>query len=234
MNLIGLIRARNEDRWIGRVVASMLQCCSTVLLMDDHSTDETAARAVSAGAIVVPSPFDSFHETRDKNWLHARGLDFKPDWVLMVDGDEMLAPGAARLITAAIEREQPDAYRLPIRYLWDREDQIRTDRLYGTFTRPSLYRVMTGQKFSSQYLHGAALRNTPAGMSCELLPADVLHFGYQYREDRLRKLKYYNDLDPNNEFEDRYRHMCIGDLPDLPASAVTKWAGPLTLETIPT
>jgi hypothetical protein len=48
-----------------------------------------------------------------------------------------------------------------------------------------------------------------------------------HAEDRIRKYHYYNTIDPNNEFEDQYRHMVIGDI--FPANYAGKWAGPLEL-----
>jgi hypothetical protein len=37
-------------------------------------------------------------------------------------------------------------------------------------------------------------------------------------------------MDPNNAFEDNYRHCVQGDVPEVPASAVLRHAGPLKLE----
>ena len=233
MKIIGLVRARNEARWIARCVKSMREVCCHVVVMDDHSADATWSLAEMAGADVIASPFDrnDFHEARDKQWLYEQVLTLKPDWCLMLDGDEMLAHQAIESLKAGgLTHATYDAYSLRIRYLWDREDQVRVDRWYSTFTRASLWRVLPGFKFESAYPNGLHCGNTPAGLKVGTWGADILHFGYMHREDRIRKFEYYNRIDPGNIFEDGYRHMVIGDLPEFPPETVTKWAGPLKLE----
>ena len=76
--------------------------------------------------------------------------------------------------------------------------------------------------------------NTPAGFhACPAVSeARLFHLGYMRRSDRLMKYRWYNSTDPNNEGEDRYRHMVQGDLPEVPAHLKLKHAGPLRLERI--
>jgi hypothetical protein len=57
----------------------------------------------------------------------------------------------------------------------------------------------------------------------------LYHLGYMCPEDRLRKYQWYNTIDPENESEDRYRHMVQGDIPEVPAHLKLKHAGPLRL-----
>ncbi len=232
LNVVGLVRARNEARWIGRCIQSMRPLCRNIIVMDDRSEDDTAAAARQNGAVVLKTPYDRFHEADDKQWLYEQARSLNPDWCLMLDGDEMLAPGTAKMIEATIDTGLAfmASYRFRIVYLWDRENQIRVDRWYGHFTRASLWHCRPNQHFSSTYKNGMHCGNTPAGLACDELPgADILHFGYMHREDRIRKFWYYNDLDPGNQFEDQYKHMVIGDLPQFPPETVAKWAGPLEL-----
>lgn len=231
--ILGLVRARNEARWIGRCIASLRLLCDAIIVMDDNSADDTAEIAHENNAHVLATPFTDFNETRDKNWLYDTAMQAFPghQWVVMLDGDEELTANAATTIGRACDwGSRSESFRLPIQYLWNREDQIRVDGIYRNFTRPSIWRVMPGQRFVSPYpATGLHCGNTPAGLACATLDAPVLHYGYIYREDRLRKLKYYNELDPNNVFEDRYAHMVIGDDKEHPATMKTKWAGPLEL-----
>jgi hypothetical protein len=57
----------------------------------------------------------------------------------------------------------------------------------------------------------------------------IIHYGYLCKEDRLRKYEMLNRVDPGNEAEDCYRHIVQGDVPEVPASAVLRHAGPLQL-----
>lgn len=52
-NLVVIIPAYNEARFIGSVVLQSLQFTSQVIVVDDGSTDSTAQIARCAGAVVV-------------------------------------------------------------------------------------------------------------------------------------------------------------------------------------
>lgn len=241
LNIVGLVRAKNEGRWIRKCVTSMLACCRDVVVLDDNSSDNTDVEAIEAGATLLLSPFNTFNEARDKNHLLAQVMSGTivdpPAWCLMLDGDEELAPGAADKILQTVAGNETiraggatpaDSYRVKFIYLWDRPDQKRIDRWYEGFTRASLWRCAPGQKFGPGNAASLHCGSTPAGLREQSIPiADVLHYGYMLRADRIRKYEYYNAIDPHNEFEDGYKHMVIGDI--LPASYAGKWAGPLQL-----
>lgn len=239
MKLVGAMRVKNEARWIAESIASQRGICSAVHVMDDHSTDDTAEIARNCGAIVHPSPFGTFDEARDKSWLMERVVEGSdPDWCLMIDGDEVLAPRGAWKVLAIVESAQALAYSLPVIYLWNNRQTRRVDGVYRTIEecgRPSLFRVYTGRRLAFQEGNAAGnlhCSNVPAVLrgNCPTLPAPLLHLGYMHREDRVRKFEWYNARDPRNAHEDEYRHVVIGDI--FPASSRFKHAGPLQLEPV--
>jgi len=233
MKLIGLMRVRDEARWIARAVAAMRAVCDEVLVLDDHSRDDTPRLAAEAGATVIASPFpDRLDEVRDKNYLLARAAERVEGetWLLMMDGDEVLVPDARTTIRTTITRRLSAVYSVRILYLWDREDQIRIDGIYGRFLRPSLWLYHPGDRFRSTCAGGLHCGNVPRRVNgAPPVCATALHYGYMYREDRIRKFHWYRRVDGNNRIEDGYRHMVLGDLPEYPATMATRWAGPLTL-----
>src|SRR3990172_3235524 len=93
MDIVAALRVKNEGRWL-REVLEAVQWTKAIYLMDDHSSDDTREIALSCGAIVMESPFDSFDEARDKEYLVRKIADHHRvgTWVLMQDGDEVLEP----------------------------------------------------------------------------------------------------------------------------------------------
>jgi glycosyltransferase involved in cell wall biosynthesis len=88
------MRVKNEARWIRRSIESIRPLCETVVVFDDNSTDETADICRSMdGVLLVRSPYTTLDEIRDKNDLLLKVSQFVPDWVVMIDGDEILANG---------------------------------------------------------------------------------------------------------------------------------------------
>lgn len=230
--IIGLMRVKNEARWIERAVRSIMPLCAAVLVMDDHSTDATALLAANCGATVFRSPYHGLDEARDKNLLLQKALDLsRPTWALMIDGDEELEESGSAKIRALMSRPGPMAFSLPVRYLWDSPDQWRTDGVYGQFHRPSLWRLRRGQRFRST---GAAgnfhCGSVPYGLGAVRCDAALLHYGYMLREDRIRKYAWYRSIDGGNLSEDGYKHIVIGDV--FPADSRFRHGGPLHIQPI--
>jgi len=231
MNVTLAMRVKNEARWIERCVRSFLPICDRAVIMDDHSTDGTPDICAAIPNVeVLSSPFSDLDESRDKNWLleHVGSTD----WILSIDGDEMLAPGEEGKLRDEMANLHPAYSCLSFRilYLWDREDQVRVDGVYGQFRRESAFKP-NGAQFSSTSAGGNFhCGNVPWQIRQKRKAADValLHFGYMHREDRERKFYWYNDRDPMNFGEDCYRHILIGDL--YPASSKFMHAGPLELK----
>lgn len=239
-----MVRAKNEGRWITRAIESVKPLCGeNIFVMEDNSIDDTYGLALKAGAKVFKSPFaaDSFDECRDKNWLMAQVIAAcSPDWILGLDGDEELEPEGAEKIRRTLGRNPPvDCFGLRFLYLWDSFDQMRVDGRYSSLSRQSLFRALPGYKFEDYYpdrpgTHaGLHCSNAPYQMRTANINVFLLHYGYVFKEDRIRKYQWIRTIDPENEVEDNYRHMVQGDLAEFPADAVFKHGGPLELRKLP-
>lgn len=243
MEIVAALRVKNEGRWIGEVLDA-LQWAKVVYLMDDHSTDDTKDIAKKRGVVVLDSPFDSFDEARDKEWLveqvakeNANGA-----WVLMQDGDEVLETSGEGRIKEAIQRNpQALAFTIGIKFLWNSRTQYRIDGVYGRFRRPSLFILTKDWSFRRSGVNGNLHPScVPAFNRRAIRPcsASLLHYGYMLKEDRIRKWKFYNGMDPVNTTEGydprhpergSYPHIVQGDILEVPSGARLLHAGPLEL-----
>lgn len=232
--IAGMLRVKNEARWIAEVIDSLKPVCRAIVVFDDHSTDGTPEICERAGCQVMRSTFDGLNEVRDKNALVKQAQQLGTDWILCIDGDEVLEPTAAMRIVQAFAM-QTRAYSLKVEYLWDRPDQIRTDGIYARFYRPSLFNARRTNGVFGSYIPGQK-----GGMHCSNVPEDVRseaqqipvrlkHYGYMDKADRLSKWSWYNSIDPDNRLEDGYRHIVQGDVEEVPVDAKLLHAGPLRL-----
>lgn len=244
--IFGMLRIKNEERWIRRVLQSLVPVCERIFILDDNSTDSTPGICESFERVTLfRSPFTGVQEVRDKNWLLAKvGEKAKVgDWIIAIDGDEEIAPGGADIIQWLTRPKWGDSisgFRFRVLYLWDDPEHIRVDGIYGRFTRPSMFKFRNGLTFKSGTNGGFHCGNVPKPMDrVENSAVKLLHYGYMYKEDRIRKWHWYNSIDPKNraegyqaEFPERrsYGHMVQGDVPEVPADVKLIHAGPLKLE----
>lgn len=246
-----MMRVRNESRWIAEVIDSVLPLCERVFVMDDHSTDNTAEICARYGAVkVLPSQFAGFDEARDKNWLFAQMLqEIRPDWVLCIDGDEVLEKNGPEIIRESCETGTHEAHALKIVFLWNDPNTARVDRVYDYFHRPSLFKPFYGDREIEKELNswlstpfGHSANGESPNLHCSSVPqrrlhnhgkcpARLKHYGYMDRQKRVEKLDFYTSIDWKNAAEDSYRHMCQADnvrLDELPKTRDLMARGVLT------
>jgi len=97
--------ARDEEGLLPDCLASARGAVDELVVLDTGSRDATRARASAAGARVVEMAWgDDFAAARNEALRHATG-----DWILQLDADERLAPGAAEALRAEVRRKGPPA-----------------------------------------------------------------------------------------------------------------------------
>ena len=233
MRVVGLARIKNESRWITRCLESLKPLCDAIVVLDDHSTDGTQDLCRAAGAEVTINPATVLDEAASKDYLLTLAAPHHPDWCVMLDGDEVLV-GAEALRKVLEASGTAQSYMLRFLYLWDREDQIRIDGNYNPARsrRQGIWRFQPGQTFMRTRFggnfHCGSVPRPFLGKGVFTDAATILHYGYLDKAERLRKYEFYNRLDANNDYEDRYRHFVIGDL--FPPDSRFKWGGPLALQ----
>ena len=126
MKLSAYLITKNEARHIAPVLAA-LAGVDEIVVVDSGSTDGTVEAARAAGARVI-----------HQDWLgFARQKDFalkqcQHEWVLNMDGDEILSAGAMPLIRQAIARGDAVGYRIA------RDDEFMGESMSGSHCRPFL------------------------------------------------------------------------------------------------
>jgi glycosyltransferase involved in cell wall biosynthesis len=101
-----VIPARNEARNIERAVRSFAG--ARVLVIDDASSDDTAARARAAGAAVFPAPPWRDDLPGKANACRAGASLATTRWILFADADTWYAPGFAASLVAYARAENLD------------------------------------------------------------------------------------------------------------------------------
>ncbi len=162
--------ARNEEKFIERCLASAKDVAFEIVVVDTGSTDRTVAIAQEQGAKVSHFTWtDDFSAARNAALEHATG-----DWILFLDADEELAPGARETLLKEMAAPNVMAYRLPLVDV-GREDEGRSyvPRLFRN--APGLFYV---GRIHEQVFTSVLVRSQEWGLTIELGQTGLLHYGY--------------------------------------------------------
>jgi glycosyltransferase involved in cell wall biosynthesis len=115
MNISVLLIACNEEKNIARCLAA-LHWCDDVLLIDSGSTDNTVAIALQHGARVLSRPFDNFAGQRNYGLEFG---EFKHEWVLHLDADEVMTPELRQEIACLPGSDTCDGFWIPSKTIFN-------------------------------------------------------------------------------------------------------------------
>jgi glycosyltransferase involved in cell wall biosynthesis len=177
------IIAFNEADKIADAVKSVAWA-DEVLVLDSHSTDDTAKIAAAHGAEVRQLDFAGFGRLRNDAiaaCTHA--------WVFSLDADERCTPAAETEIRAVLQDPQADAYYVPRRN-WFMGRWIRHCGWYPDYRQPQLFRKGTLVFDDQEEVHEAFEIRGKVGH----LTSDIVQVPFQNLEQLIAKMQRYSTL----------------------------------------
>jgi glycosyltransferase involved in cell wall biosynthesis len=195
-----MYRIQNEERWIEKSLESASEICQEIVILDDCSTDNTVNICKKFPKVVdiyerkEPLPLD---EVRDRNILLQMALKRNPEYILSLDGDEILAPHSKEILSEELNVLYPEnsVFTFQVLYVWDKPNQIRSDGFFQSVWRSRLYK-MKSQPHDLHYensifrgnLHCNSIPDNTIGIDKPLSSnVKILHYGYYNKELRTRK-----------------------------------------------
>lgn len=175
----------NEAAKIRSAIESVLWA-DEIVVVDSHSTDDTAEIAASLGARVLQVPFDGFGNLRNRA---VEACQY--DWIFSLDADERCTPAVRDEILALLAGELPhDVYRVPRRnYMMGR--WIRGSGWYPNFRQPQLFRKGS-LRYTPDPVHEGyeVLAHKPVGT----LQNAIWQIPFASLEEVIRKMNRYSSL----------------------------------------
>jgi glycosyltransferase involved in cell wall biosynthesis len=199
-----LICTKNEERNLGACLESV-SWAEDCIILDSYSVDATVNIARERGARVVQREFDNF--SAHKNWALDH-LDFKHDWILIVDADERVTTALAREIATVINGLPTcHGYYLP-RQNWFAGTWIKHGGRYPDWNLRLLRRGRG--RYETRLVHEHILLEGPPGY----LQNPLIHYDYKGIERYFDRHNVYSSL----EAVEAYRTLTALDQPGgLPA-----------------
>ncbi|MCB9358059.1 MAG: methyltransferase domain-containing protein [Calditrichaeota bacterium] len=229
--IFAMMNIRNEDRWLRDVLDNAARICDGIVVYDDGSTDKTPDICRTHPAVVAyrREEEQGTDKSRDKNRMWEMALEHKFDWMLAIDGDELLEPTAPRRMLAEIKNCPQNVTQIDFEflYLWNDHKHYRTDGIYTGIYHPCLFRptAQTWNELSfAPTAHAGNLHceRVPQNLTGDRHRADIKieHLGYKFAEDRLRKYHWNKQKDVKHANEGYYEHLL-----DQPHMTLAPWDG---------
>jgi len=221
--IVTVYRLKNEEKWIKKSLESVSSFCDSIVILDNGSTDNTLKICKDSPNVVdiVEQPNLPFDEARDRNTLLQKALELKPDYILSMDGDEILMPNSKEILEEELEILYPNSnvFTFQFLYMWDKFNQYRYDGVYENIWQQRLFKTSNQPEnlkiFDTNYsgnTHASSIPNNAIGQKFPIRSnVKILHYGYFDDHLRQQKFHFYNELTPNNEEQDMYRHIISGD-----------------------
>lgn len=149
MNIIVIIPAYNEEDAIGKVIAEIpKEWVREIVVVDNRSTDQTAARAAEAGATVVHEPLPAYGRACLRGMAYVQSLKLPPDIIVFVDGDHSDYPEQLPDLVKPILEENYDMV-IGSRALGKRESGSMTpQQVFGNWLATFLMRLLYGVSYT--------------------------------------------------------------------------------------
>ncbi len=179
------IIAYNEAEKVAATIQSALWA-DEIVLVDSHSTDDTAAIAESLGAKVVQVVFKGFGDLRNQAIAACSN-----EWIFSLDADERCTPDVAKEIQAIVRAtESVDAYWVPRRNFFMGR-WIKHSGWYPNYRQPQLFR-RGAMHYDSQEVHENYILNSTRPLG--YLTNAIWQFPFKNMAEVLHKANRYSTL----------------------------------------
>jgi glycosyltransferase involved in cell wall biosynthesis len=211
--LVAMMLTHNEaGRYLERVIENTLLFCDEIVILDNHSTDETKNIILTMlnskkylGRISLGYARNSWeNESELRQELLTSTLYSKPDWLIAIDADELYeADKMKEQLPYLMSQDNADWIGFRFFDMWD-EEHYRDDDIWpaGNGHAPRMFRVKSNTEYQWPDLRrhcGSVPINVmkAPGMNSDIR---VKHLGWMTSDDRNKKYLDRVVDDPNCEF----------------------------------
>lgn len=219
-NITLAMLVRNEaNRYLEKTLKHAIQYVDQVVILDDASTDNTVAVCEQClkdipHSIAVNTEPRFYNEVALRKQLWNMGAATNPDWILILDADEMFEDRVVEIMPHLLRNPNADLYLFRLYDLWN-ETHYREDSYWQAhkFYRPFLVRYKADYDYKWQETPQHCGRLPVNTGSLRVVPCQlrIKHWGWARPSDRLEKFYRYKKHDPDAVYGIREQYQSILD-----------------------
>jgi glycosyltransferase involved in cell wall biosynthesis len=183
--LSAVLITKNEGATLAKCLASLQGVADEIVVADSNSTDNTAEICAQYGVRFFPMEWMGY--ARTKNYANSLASH---NWILSIDGDEVLSEELRQEILLLKESGTPGPYRLKrlTNYCgqWVRHGGWYPDVKLRLFLR-------TQAEWQGDFVHEELVHKSPIG-EAPLLKADLLHYSFRSLSQHIQKIDTFSTL----------------------------------------
>ncbi|HRD56065.1 MAG TPA: glycosyltransferase [Parachlamydiaceae bacterium] len=205
---LSMIVHNEADKYLRRVLEAAKPYISNAVIIDDASSDNTAAvcEEVLAG---IPLHLVKNEKSMFTNEVELRKLQFAetiktdPEWILVLDADEIFENKFKDEIQNLLSQKDVDVYYFKLYDFWD-EEHYRDDQYWSAHHhyRPFLirYKPDVDYVWKETTQHCGRFPLNIYNMAYKASELRLKHFGWAKKENRIAKYTRYQQLDPDARY----------------------------------
>ncbi len=192
------------NRYLERVLKHASLYIDEAVILDDASEDNTVGVCKTVLSdiplTIVSNPKTGFNnEVMLRKQLWEMVIATKPDWILILDADEVFDDKAGSMIKELAENQEVYNYSFRLYDMWN-ENSYREDTYWRSHTifRPFMVRYVPefNYRWKETPQHCGRLPQNIYQLPGEISQLKLKHLGWMKEEDRLYKYNRYKQLDP--------------------------------------
>lgn len=199
MKICGFVKVRNESEKgnLERCLNNLKKYCTEIAVCDDSSDDNSQEiiKKYTEHLIVLPDEFDKELEHKQK-LLDYVLKNIKPDWIVWIDGDEILEKRAVEGIPKLCKFGDifnVDCFQFHEINLWRSQCWYRLDNRFNDLWKINLWKNNGNLKFDTS--PGLHKPQHPQGLTRMLRTnLQLIHYGFSTAELITEKYKKYRDF----------------------------------------